>query len=263
MAEDFILRALLAGTLVALVCGPLGSFVVWRGMAYFGDAMAQSALLGVALGLLLGVRPELGAAAVCIVLALLFTLPHFNTLLNQDALLGIMAHASLALGLVVLGGLHGMRVDLLAYLFGDVLAVSTVDIYWLAAGSVVVLAGVALLWRSLLALVVHRDLAAAEGVPVLRAQMGFTLLIAITVALAMKIVGILLITALLIIPAATARGFARSPETMAGFAAGVGVVSVAGGLVGSLQWDLPTGPAIVLAATLLFLLGGALRPHRR
>lgn len=262
MVDDFILRALLAGVLVAVVCGPLGCFIVWRRMAYFGDTLSHSALLGVALGLILGVNLNVGILAVCIVIALLlFSLQHQQRLAN-DTLLGIFSHAALSIGLVALSLLEGIRVDLMGYLFGDILSVTAGDIYVVAGGAVLVLLLVAWMWRPLLALTVHSELAAAEGVPVTAVRLGFMLLIALVIAIAMKIVGILLITSLLIIPAAAARRFARTPEQMAAGAALLGSLAVLGGLGGSMTWDTPSGPSIVLAATALFaltLVTGALR----
>jgi len=265
MFEDFVTRALIAGILVALVCGPLGCFIVWRRMAYFGDTLSHSALLGVALGLILGINLNAGILAVCIAIALLlFSLQHQQRIAN-DTLLGIFAHTALSIGLVALSLTEGVRVDLMGYLFGDILAVAPSDILIIAGGGLLVLVLLAWMWRPLLAVTVHSELAAAEGVPVIAVRLGFMLLIALVIAIAMKIVGILLITSLLIIPAAAARHFARTPEQMAVGAALLGAVAVVGGLGGSLQWDTPSGPSIVVAATLLFtltLLAGSLWSRR-
>jgi zinc transport system permease protein len=262
MIDDFLWRALAGGLGVALVAGPLGCFIVWRRMAYFGDSLAHSALLGIAIGILLGIDATLGIIAAAVALALLLVLLQHQQRLASDTLLGIMAHSGLALGLVVLSFFEGLRIDLLSYLFGDVLAVDGVDLLWIYGGGVLALAGLALIWRPLLAITIHEDLARAEGVPVLAVRLAFVLLIAIVIAISMKIVGILLITSLLIIPAATARGFARTPEQMALLAVLAGVLSVVLGLFGSLQWDTPSGPSVVVAAMVLFalaLLGDLLR----
>ncbi|HFC53683.1 MAG TPA: zinc ABC transporter permease subunit ZnuB [Gammaproteobacteria bacterium] len=251
--DDFMLRALLAGIGVALVAGPLGSFVVWRRMAYFGDTLAHSALLGVALGFLLQTSVTLAVVAVCLLLALLLVALQRQRRLASDTLLGIMSHGSLALGLVVLAFMEGLRMDLLGYLFGDILSVAGMDIVWIYLTGLLVSAGLALIWRPLLADTVHEELARVEGVPVVPARLGFMLLLALFIAISMKVVGILLITALLIVPAATARRFAHTPERMALLASLIGCLSVAGGLSASLQWDLPAGPAAVLAAVVLFV----------
>jgi zinc transport system permease protein len=250
--EDFLVRALAAGVGVAVVAGPLGSLVVWRRMAFFGGALAHSALLGIALGLVLDVDLYLGVMAVCVAFALLMVLLQRQREYSGDTLLGIVSHAALALGLVVVGLLETVRVDLMGYLFGDPLAVAPADLVWVYGGGAVALGVLAALWRPLLALTVHEELARAEGIRAAPVQLAFMLVVAFTVAIAMKVVGILLVTSLLIIPAAAARRLARTPEQMAALAALAGVLAVAGGLAGSLAWDAPTGPMIVVAATGLF-----------
>lgn len=259
--DDFVLRALAAGCGIALVAGPLGSFVVWRRMAYFGDTLSHSALLGVTLGFLLGVNPMIGVVAVCVSLALALVALQGRRTLASDTLLGILSHGSLSLGLVALAFLETLRVDLVAYLFGDILSVTTTDLAWIYGGGAVALGGILLLWRRLLAITVSEDLARVEGMPVEALRLAFMLLIALVIAAAMKIVGILLITSLMIIPAAAARRFARNPEAMAALASLFGVAAVLGGLMASLRWDLPGGPSVVVAAAALFL-AGALVPVR-
>jgi len=254
--DDFILRALLAGLLIVLVTGPLGCVVVWRRMAYFGDTLAHSALLGTALALLFDMSPVVGVVMLGLVLSVLLMVLQRNVKLSADTLLGILAHGSLATGLVVFAAMQnqGMRVDLMAYLFGDILAVSWTDLLWMLAGVVLVLICMAYLWRSLLALSVHEELAISDGVSVTAVRLSFMLLMALVVAVAMKLVGILLITALLIIPAATARLFARSPETMALFSVSMGMLAVVLGLVMSMFWDTPAGPSVVVMSVVLFFI---------
>lgn len=254
MIDDFLVRALVAGIGVALVAGPLGCFVVWRRMAYFGATLAHSALLGVALGLLAGINVNAGIVAVCLVLALALVVLDRDRRFASDTLLGILAHGALALGLVAIAFLSTVRIDLMAYLFGDILAVTEADIGWIWAGGAAALAGLAAIWRPLLSMTVQEDLARVEGVPVGRVRVVFMLVIALVIALAMKVVGVLLIVSLLIIPAAASRRFARTPEQMAGLAALVGALAVAGGLLASLRLDTPAGPSIVVAATALFFL---------
>lgn len=255
LVQDFVLRALAAGLGVALVAGPLGCLVVWRRMAYFGDTMAHAALLGVALGLLAGAPMPLGVLAVGAVVALLMAWLMAQERWGSDTLLGIFSHTALALGLVALGLMAEVRVDLLGYLFGDILAVTPGRLAWIYGGGGAVLAALLLLWRPLLAATVGPELARAEGVPVGVLRFVFMLLIAVVVAVAMQIVGVLLITALLIIPAAAARGLARGPEAMAVLASVLGAVAVVAGIMASVLLDTPTGPSIVVAAFLLFLLG--------
>jgi zinc transport system permease protein len=251
--EDFLIRAMLGGIGIAAVAGPLGCFVVWRRMAYFGDTMAHAALLGVAVGFLADVGPTAGVFVVTFAIAVMLLALQRLRQVPSDTLLGILSHSSLSVGLVVIGLMWWLRVDLIGYLFGDVLAISTTDLVLIYAGGGAVLGVLALLWRPLLAITVDEDLARAEGVAALPVQLGFMLLIATVIAISMKIVGVLLISSLLIIPAATARRFAAAPEAMAAIAAGIGVVAVVGGLTASLELDTPSGPSIVVAALLLFL----------
>ena len=253
MLDGFFLRALLAGIGVALVAGPLGCFIVWRRMAYFGDTMAHSALLGVALSFLLGTSLTAGVFVIAALVSVALLLLERRGTLSTDALLGILSHSTLAIGLVMLAFMSWVRVDLMGFLFGDILAVSNVDVLLVWAGGAVVLAGVVARWRPLLAATVSTEIAEAEGLRPERARIAFMLLMAAVIAIAMKVVGILLITALLVVPAATARRFAATPEAMAVLAALIGAVAAVAGLAGSLAWDTPSGPSIVVAALVLFL----------
>ncbi len=249
---DFLVRAALGGIGVALIAGPLGSFIVWRRMAYFGDTLAHSALLGVALGFVLGVNLTASVILVCTAIAVLLVILQQQRYLASDTLLGILAHSSLSLGLVVVAFLATLRIDLVSLLFGDILAVNTSDLGWIYMGGAAALGILAVIWRPLIAMTVHEDLARVEGVPVTAVRLVFMLLIGLVIGVALKIVGILLITSLLIIPAAAARRFAATPEQMAVFAALIGVVAVLSGLSGSWVWDTPSGPSIVVAAAVLF-----------
>jgi len=255
MIDDFIWRGLLGGLGVVLIAGPLGCFIAWRRMAYFGDALAHSALMGVALGIIMGINLTVGIAATSMMLALLLVALQYQRQLATDTLLGIMAHSGLALGLVAISFFENLRVDLLSYLFGDVLAVTQNDLYWIYGGGLIALGALLLIWKPLLAITIHEELARAEGVPVLAVRLTFVILIAIVIAVAMKVIGILLITSLLIIPAATARWFSKTPEQMALLAVLIGALAVFFGLFGSLKWDTPSGPSVVVAALGLFVLG--------
>jgi len=250
--DDFLVRALLAGLGVAAVTGPLGSFVVWRRMSYFGDTLAHSALLGVAMGLLLGIDLTVGVFVICVIVALLLIGIQKRMHLSLDAILGILAHGTLALGMLAISFLDHVRVDLMAFLFGDILAVNRTDLIWVYAGGAGVLLVAAAIWRPLISATVHEDLARAEGVAVDRVNILFMLCIALVVATAMKVVGILLVAALLIIPASTARSFARTPEQMAAIASLIGGLSVVGGLYLSFTFDTPAGPSIITGAIILF-----------
>jgi len=253
LLDGFVVRALVAGVGLAAVAGPFGCFIVWRRMAFFGDTLAHSALLGVALALLVDVDPIFAVFAVCALVSVALVLLQRRRSLSSDVILGVLSHAALALGLIALAFQSGVPVDLMALLFGDILAVSRADIAIIYGGGGVALAGLWLIWRPLFAATVAPDIAAAEGLEPARANLVFVLLMALFIAIALKIVGALLIPALLIIPAATARRFASGPEHMAVLAAVIGVFAVAGGLYGSLQLDTPSGPSIVVAGLLVFL----------
>lgn len=254
--DEFVLRALLAGLAVALLTGPLGCLIVWRRMAYFGDTLAHSALLGVALSMMWQIQPVLGVALLGLIIAVSLVWLQRHRDLASDTMLGILAHTSLGLGLVVIAILQsqGMRIDLNAFLFGDILAVTATELWLLLAAVLLLLPLVGWIWRPMIAIAIHEDLARVEGVPVVRIRLIFMLLMALVVAVAMKITGVLLITALLIIPAAVARRFSASPEQMALLAVTAGMFSVLAGVFSSMQWDTPTGPSIVVAAALLFFI---------
>ena len=252
MLDDFLVRALLAGIGLALVTGPAGCFVVWRHLAYFGETIAHSALLGVVLALVLRVDLVIGIfASACAVTLLMFYLQRRGTL-PADTVLGLLAHGGLAVGLVTLAFFPHIRIDLQALLFGDILAVSRTDLAVIWGGGALVLVVLGRIWRPLLAATVNPDLATVAGLQPERTRLIFGLLMAAVIAGAIKIVGILLIVALLVIPPATARRFASSPEQMAVAAALAGVIAIAGGLFASARLDTPSGPSIVVAALVLF-----------
>ncbi len=254
MIEPFLLRALAAAIGLALLAAPLGSLVVWSRMAYFGETMAQASLLGVALSLALGQSLTLSVLVVAILAALLILLLGEQRLLPLDSVLGLMHHGSLAAGVIATAALAGPSVDLLGYLFGDIFAVTEADLYWIYGGGAVVLGVLWLVWQPLLRLAVHHELAVAEGVPARRVKAVFMVLLATTIAIAIKILGILLVIAFLIVPAAAARPFATTPERMVAIAVGIAVAGVLVGLEISARSDAPGGPAIVLVLAILALL---------
>jgi zinc transport system permease protein len=258
MPDDFMLRALLAGMMVAAAAGPLGCFVIWRRMAYFGDATAHAAILGVALALGFSISIFLGTLVTALAMAVLV-----STLAGRgwamDTTLGVLAHSALALGLVAVSFLPGVRVDLTAFLFGDILTVGWADLWLIGGGAAAVLALVLWRWAGLLTATISEELAQSSGIRPDLERMVLTLALALVVAASLRVVGALLIAAMLIIPAAAARVFARSPEGMAGLAVLFGWVAVAAGLAMSLQLDTPAGPSIVSAAAAIFTaaVGGA------
>lgn len=257
MLDDFLIRAALAGLGLALAAGPLGSFVIWRRMAYFGDATSHAAILGVALALALHL--PIGAGTLVVALAMAGTV---STLAAKgwamDTTLGVLAHSALAFGLVAISYVPNVRADLSGYLFGDILAVSRADLAYIWGGAALVLALLMWRWQRLLTATLSEDLAHASGINPNLERLALTVALALVVAVALKIVGALLIAAMLIIPAASARALARSPEGMAAIAALIGAAACIGGLALSLWQDTPAGPSIITVAALVFAVSAAL-----
>ncbi len=252
--DDFILRALIAGLLLTLMTGPLGCFIVWRRLSYFGDTLAHAALLGIALSLLSGLACQISVFVVSSALALILSELQRRKEYSSDSLLGLMSHSALALGLVVIALLGPTQISLESLLFGDILLVGWSDIAMILGACIITLITLALLWRPMVAATLSADLAAAEGLRPRATQLALTLLIAMVIAVSIKLVGALLITAMLILPATLARGLSKTPEQMAVFATLAGMISIIAGIAGSWFGDTPTGPSIVIAALGLFLL---------
>ena len=246
LADPFLARALAAGVGLALVAAPLGCIVVWRRMAYVGETLAQASLLGVALGLALKVNLTLSVIFAAVAAALILIAFGRQKLLSLDSTLGLMHHAALALAVISIALLKGPQIDLMSYLFGDILSVTEADLYWVFGGGAVVLGLTLWLWRPLVRLSLHEELATAEGIDPRLSRGLFDIMLAVTIAVAMKIVGILLVMAFLVVPAVAARPLASTPGRMAVIAALVAILSVAGGLMLSSNYDTPGGPSIVL-----------------
>lgn len=262
MLDDFTTRALLAGLGLALATGPLGSFVVWRRMAYFGDATSHAAILGVALALAFQLPLTLGVLGVALAMALTV-----STLAAKgwamDTTLGVLAHSALAFGLVAISFVPGVRTDLSAYLFGDILVVSRADLALIWGGAALVLALLVWRWQALLTATLSEELAHAAGLNPNRERLVLTVALALVVAVAIKVVGALLIAAMLIIPAAAARALSRTPEAMAALATGIGGLAAFLGLQLSLWQDTDAGPSIVAAAAVIFALAAVVGQMRR
>jgi len=252
--SDFILYALIAGLCIALVAGPLGAFVVWRRMSYFGDTLAHSSLLGIAIGILLDMNLQIAVIASSLFFAGLLITLEKNKTLSTDTLLGILAHGTLAFGMLILSLSGTVQINLVGYLFGDLLTIAPQDLWWIGGCSALIAILLLKYWNGLLAVTVHEELAKVEGVPVGKLHALMVLMVALLIAVSMKIIGVLLITSLLIIPPAAARRLAETPEQMALGASIVGGLSVCGGLLLSYFWDTPAGPSIVATACGFFLL---------
>ena len=254
MLDDFFIRALIAGLGVALVTGPLGCFVIWRRLSFFGDTLAHAALLGVTISLAIDMNISLAVFIVSSIVALILLRLQKTTNLAGDALLGLLAHSSLALGLVVLGFLSFIRFDIMGLLFGDILSVTKVDLIVIWVGGLAIILILKLIWKSLFASTINYDLAAAEGMNPEKANAIFTILMAAIIAISIKMVGLLLITGMLIVPAAMARNLSNSPMQMVFFSVICGLLSVLIGLFASLEINSPSGPSIISVALILFIL---------
>ena len=258
MLDDFMVRASLAGIGVAFAAAPLGCFVVWRRMAYFGDATAHAAILGVALSLAFSMSIFVGTVIVALLMALTVSFLSRRGY-AMDTLLGVLAHSALAFGLVAVSFLSGIRIDLMAYLFGDILAVSRSDLAVIWGGALLVILLICWRWSALLTSTLNEDLAYASGINPKREQLVLTIALAVTVAVAIKVVGVLLIAAMLIIPAAAARPLSRTPEGMAVIAGVIGTLSAVVGLRAAYVFDTPAGPSIVCVAAMTFLVSSVLK----
>lgn len=251
---ELLLPSLLAGLCLSCLTGPLGTFVVWRRMSYFGDTLSHAALLGVAFGFLFDINLFYAIVLVTLILAIVLLWLESQKQLPVDTLLGILAHSALSLGLVVISLMNSIRIDLMGYLFGDLLSITMFDVYQILI--CVVIIGILLIWRwnQFLFITVSEELAFSHGINVPLTKFMLTILLALTIGIAMKFVGALIITALLIIPAATAKYYAKNPESMAFFAILIGMLSILGGILFSSIYDTPTGPSVVLSNTCLFFI---------
>ena len=254
MFDDFFIRALVAGVGIAIVAGPLGCFVIWRRLSYFGDTLSHSALLGVTLAYSFSLNISLSVFIISAVVALLLINLQKRTKLAGDSLLGLLAHSTLAIGLVLIGFLSYIRFDLMGLLFGDILAATIEDIALVWVGGFVILGILYFIWKSLFSATVNFDLSAAEGMKPEVSNFIFTLLLAGVIALSIKMIGALLITGLLLIPAATARNISNSPNQMVFLATLVGIISVIAGLFTSLELNTSSGPTIIVVALILFII---------
>jgi zinc transport system permease protein len=252
MLDDFFIRALIAGIGIALVTGPIGCFIIWRRLSFFGDTLSHSALLGVTIGFFFDINVAFSVFLISSAIALILLKLQKTTKLPGDALLGLLAHSSLAVGLVVISFLSSIRFDIMGLLFGDILAVNEIDLLIIWLGGALILLILKIIWKPLFASTVNNELAEAEGMNPERANAIFTILLAAIIAISIKIVGLLLITGMLIMPAAMSRNVSNNPQQMVKLSVVGGLLSVLIGLFSSLQFNSPSGPSIITAALVLF-----------
>ncbi len=252
MIDSYILNALYAGICVSIIGGGLGCFIIWKRMAYFGDSLSHSSLLGIALGIALGINTTIGTFVICSLFALLLIYLQNKRILSNDTLLGILAHSSLSIGIVAISLLKE-KVNLDSYLFGDILTVTSEELIWFIFATLSVLTVLYFIWNKLVLITIDANIAKAEKVNTNLVQAAFLALLIIFVATCVKIVGILLITSMLIIPAASAKQLSKSPFQMAFFSSLIGVLSVISGVLVSILLDTPTGPTIIMVLVLIFI----------
>jgi len=251
--DDFMLRSVIAGLIMVTIAAPMGCLMVWQRLAFLSDTLGHAAVLGVGLGLLLEVTPIFGVLAVALLIVFaLNRVNSFNTALSETTL-AIISHTGLAGGIILVGLLPSQSVNLEAILFGDLLATTTVDLILLLVTTVLLLLVLRHHWRSFVAVSVSREIAQAEGVEVRKIQLLMYIMIALLVAVMMKVMGVLLIAAMLVIPTTSARLFSRSPEQMVLISGLYGLGALVGGITTSFHLDWQTGPAIVVSATFLLL----------
>lgn len=257
---EILFPAWLTGILLTFITAPLGSFVIWRKMAYFGDTLSHSALLGVAFGVFLNVKteteidPYITIIFITVILALVLVWFENHTNFAVDTMLGIIAHSCLSLSIITISLLDNVRIDLMGYLFGDLLSINFDDVKIIGCGVLFIAFLLICFWKKLLSITISPELAQIEGLNVSKLRLLLMLLTALTIALSMKFVGALIITSLLIIPSATARRFAKSPEQMTAYAILLSIISITGGLLLSAFKDTPAGPSVVVVATIIFIL---------
>jgi zinc transport system permease protein len=257
ITDPFIIRGILAGIAVALISGLVGCFVVWRRMSYYGESIAHSSLLGVGLGILMGIGINLGVIFTCLLFGILFLWLQQSKVLSSDTLLGVLAHLALSVGVIVIS-MNRVKIDIHSFLFGDILTVTQNDLWGMYLAVLVVVIIICLNWSSLLLVTIDEDLAKAEGVNPLFINLLLTSILTIVVAVSIQIIGLLLITSMLIIPAAASRRLVNSPETMAVVATVIGILSVIIGIFLSIEIDAPSGPSIVVVSAVLFFLSPVL-----
>lgn len=254
MIDIFFFQSLLAGIGLSFITSPMGCFLVWRRMSFFGDALSHSALLGVALGLIFNINVHLGIFIVCLAVALILVFVDDRADLPSDTWLSMTSYTALALGIVLMNKMPSIKVDPASYLFGDILALQNQDFFWIFGCAILVSLFIYRYWQPLLLLTFDEGLAQAEGMPLARLKLGFMLILALTVAVSLKFIGVLLVPALLVIPPATAKQHAKNPEQMVFYALSFTLAGISGGLFLSLVFNIATGASIILACLSLFVL---------
>ncbi len=253
LSFEFMQRGLLASVLVAVICGVLGSFVVLKGLAFIGDGLAHASFGGVALAFVLGANIYLGAFVVAIGTALGIGAISQHGRVSSDTAIGVFFSGTFALGILIISRVESYTTDLFGYLFGDVLSITTGDLWTIGILGLVVLALVGAFYRQLLFVAFDPTVAAASGIPARAFEYLLLVLLGATIVTAIQAVGIILVVALLVTPAATANLLTRRFHHMILVGAAIGSFSALLGIYLSYYLDVASGAAIILVATAIFL----------
>jgi zinc transport system permease protein len=260
MIDSFLLNAIFGGLIIASVSGLLGCFVLWKNMAYFGDALSHSALLGITIGILFHLNLTIAVSLVAILFAIVFS--QNTSRYSNDTMLGVISYSALSLAIIV-NSYKKVKMDLIGYLFGDILAINYHDMLYLSICTLVISIWIYRNWSELIMLSICEEYLHASGGNVRRTKLGFALVLALFIATSFKVVGILLITAMLIIPAASALAISRSPLQMAKLAVIIGSFSCICGIAGAFYFNAPTGPSIVVTSLLCFVITNVVSSIRK
>jgi zinc transport system permease protein len=250
--DHFMAKAFFVGLLISLLCGPMGSLVLWQRMSFFGDTLAHASLLGVSMAALFDIPLPLGLGGTTLAVGFFIHLLSQKKNLPLNTLLAIATQITLALGIIGIS-LTRQQGYMTSFLFGDLLALDRLDLILICAVVPLVLSLIKLFWRPFIIVILNEEIAAAEGLPVRRLKLIYTLVFALSIAIVSRTVGVLLVVSLLIIPAAAARLVSKTPESMAIRAIIIGMASICLGLFLSWKLDLPTTPTVTLSATLILI----------
>ncbi|AYN24750.1 zinc ABC transporter permease subunit ZnuB [Buchnera aphidicola] len=252
---ELIYPGWLAGILLSFATGPLGSFIIWRRISSFGDTLSHSSILGLAISILFKIDSFYTVLFFMSFLAIVLAWIEKLLSVSLETILSIISYSSLSLGMIFISLMSTSRhIDLSNYLFGDLLIVTKFDLFIISLGSLTVLTVLFLRWNSILLLTINEELAQIDGVNIFYARLTLMLTTALAISIAIKFVGVLLITSLLIIPPATAQLFSDSPEKMIIISIIISIISVTGGIFLSFFYNTPTSPSIVLFSSCVYLL---------
>ncbi|MGM0365223.1 MAG: metal ABC transporter permease [Actinomycetota bacterium] len=260
LSYPFMQRALISGIVIGLVCSLIGVFVILQKMSFFANAIAHSSLAGIALGFFMGLNPMVTAVIFGIVIAVLISYLKNRSALSVDTIIGIFLPSSMALGILIIGLLEGYKPDLLSYLFGNILAVDRFYMYLSVGLGLVVIILLSVFFKKYLFITFDRELAAIQGLNVVAYDYLFIILLATTVIIGTRVVGIILVSALIVIPAASSKNISSNFTQMVLYSVVFGFASSLLGLISSYYLNLASGASIIMVSVAIFLITLLLRP---